>query len=85
MPRIPRMTTRRWMVVVAVVAIGFALWILGVRSRSTRFKPTITAYKRIRSGGLSRTTRPAGLAIAAGGQLKSSSIESVGSSLTMRR
>jgi hypothetical protein len=32
--RLPRMTTRRWMVVVAVVAIGFALWILGVRSRS---------------------------------------------------
>ncbi len=31
---IPQMTTRRWMVAVAVVAIGFALWILVARSRS---------------------------------------------------
>ena len=32
--RLPRMTTGGWMVAVLVVAIGFAVWILVVRSRS---------------------------------------------------
>ena len=31
---IPRMTTRRWMVAVAVVAIGLTMWILVARSGS---------------------------------------------------
>jgi hypothetical protein len=32
--RLPRMTTRRWMVAVAVVAIGLGAWILRARSRA---------------------------------------------------
>jgi hypothetical protein len=31
--RLPRMTTRRWMVAVAVAAIGLGAWVLVVRSR----------------------------------------------------
>jgi predicted nucleic acid-binding protein len=32
--RLPRMTTRRWMVAVSIVAVGLGAWILITRSRS---------------------------------------------------
>jgi hypothetical protein len=32
--RLPRMTTRRWMVAVAIVAVGIGTWMLIERSRS---------------------------------------------------